>query len=909
MKGVYLTIVGLLFSIAGISQAKKVIGVDALGTWPSIDVDQYDISNDGLWCYYAIQKENRPEELIVVSGSGARVGDYQVLPKGVQFTQDSKKIVFINAHDSLAILTLSGGSVRYVPEVGSFKLSAGLGKERLVYLTTGKKLVCGDVSGSESNSIDSVRKFTFGKDGSLAAIAAGDGIESVFILSENGNRPMRIWQGKQVGNFAFDNSGSQLAFAAESPDALTYTIFYYKAGMAAAASWLDENTPGLEPGYSISNSPMIFSTSGKKLLFELERRKKDTGKKIQGFPDVDIWNYKDKYLQSEQIEGDGYADLREPNHVYAVAFPGEGKLLRISNADEWVNASEDHFDEGILIIPQMNYGMPLDVSEAGARKRIYIVSATTGKRTRISATAKFEFPQTSPDGRFVVWFDLDSMVYRSYDIATGVSGNLSAMVPACLFDSSAFKQERRRGSFGIAGWMPAEHAVLLYDQYDIWKVDLDGAHPSVNVTAGYGHDHQIVYSTIVVGAHWNVAYSHPPILSGQDMILSGYSRVTKKNGFWKANLNRPSVLRVCVMDDACFYISRVGRIGTYEWPRTDPPRRAKLANRYLLIRMSAGEFPNLYTTSDFKEFKIVSDLHPEKQYNWFRTELISWKMNGGRVSQGILYKPENFDSTTKYPLIITYYGARSDELHEYLPPELCRARIDIPYFVSNGYLIFVPDIHYTSGKNGESVLNSVVSAVRHLSACSWIDPGKIGIQGHSFGGWETNYLVTHTHLFAAACEAAGVADQVSGYNYLDGWGGSRQLFYEEGAQGSAYGDGVTPWNHTGLYIANSPIFFVGNVTTPLLMMQGDADRAVPFGQSIELFLALRRAGKQVWFLQYEKAGHVLWDDTDAKDFTIRMKQFFDHYLKDAPAPKWMTEGIPAKMKGIDLGYETSKNTN
>jgi dipeptidyl aminopeptidase/acylaminoacyl peptidase len=274
-------------------------------------------------------------------------------------------------------------------------------------------------------------------------------------------------------------------------------------------------------------------------------------------------------------------------------------------------------------------------------------------------------------------------------------------------------------------------------------------------------------------------------------------------------------------------------------------------------------------------------------------------MTDGQWSQGILYKPENFDSTKKYPVIFTYYEKRSDGLNEFLSPGFTEDRINIPWYVSNGYLIFVPDIYYSSGHNGQGVMNAVISAAKYLANFHWADSTKFGLQGHSFAGWETNYIITHSRLFAAACEAAGVSDQVSGYGQLFySIGINRQILYEVQGQGSPYGVGVSPWTKPELYMENSPIFYISNVTTPLLMMHSYEDKAVPFAQAIELFLALKRADKKVWLLQYNNAGHSL-SGYNAKDFTIRMQQFFNYYLKGASAPRWMLDGIPARMKGIE----------
>jgi dipeptidyl aminopeptidase/acylaminoacyl peptidase len=337
------------------------------------------------------------------------------------------------------------------------------------------------------------------------------------------------------------------------------------------------------------------------------------------------------------------------------------------------------------------------------------------------------------------------------------------------------------------------------------------------------------------------------------------------------------------------------------------PLKALDANVYLVRRMRCDESLNLFVTTDFKHYQPVSRNYPERDYNWIKDELVNWKLPNGRISQGILYKPENFDSTKKYPIIFDYYEKRSDELNKYIVPELAGDRINIPFYVSNGYLVFVPDIYYEPGKNGQGVVNAVVSAAKYLSCFSWVDPGKMGLQGHSFGGWETNYLVTHSHTFAAACEAAGPTDHISMYGeVLLGSGEITQDVFEMYNQGSPYGIGVTPWTAPERYMENSPVFFVDSITTPLLMMQGRLDEHTPYEQAMELFTDMRRAGKKVWLLDYENGGHGLFGN-DARDYVLRMRQFFDYYLKGALPPVWMTRGVPVSKKGEENGLELDRS--
>lgn len=212
-----------------------------------------------------------------------------------------------------------------------------------------------------------------------------------------------------------------------------------------------------------------------------------------------------------------------------------------------------------------------------------------------------------------------------------------------------------------------------------------------------------------------------------------------------------------------------------------------------------------------------------------------------------------------------------------------------------------PDIQYKVGHPGPSAYNCVVSAVQYLNRMPWVDSKRVGVQGHSFGGYEVNYLITHCHLFAAACAASGVSDLIS--SYANNLRGGYPIYHTEYGQGRI---GATLWQRPDLYILNSPIFKADQVTTPLLMMQNKEDGAVPYAQGVELFTSLRRLGKRAWLLQYDGNGHSLNGGAASEDYTIRMTQFFDHYLKGAPAPKWMLEGIPVKRKGKENGFDLVK---
>ncbi|HLG41592.1 MAG TPA: prolyl oligopeptidase family serine peptidase, partial [Chitinophagaceae bacterium] len=236
-------------------------------------------------------------------------------------------------------------------------------------------------------------------------------------------------------------------------------------------------------------------------------------------------------------------------------------------------------------------------------------------------------------------------------------------------------------------------------------------------------------------------------------------------------------------------------------------------------------------------------------------------------------------------------------LYKFPDPGYSEDRINIPWFVSRGYLVFCPDIYYTKGKTGKSALNSVVAAAKLLSSLPFVDKEKIGIQGHSFGGFETNYIISHTNIFRAACSAAGLSNMVSFYGSQ--WGSFMETqYYVESLQMHL---GTTLWQNQKVYLENSPVLNADRVTTPVLFMANKKDDYC-FYQQVEFFNGLRRLNKSSWLLQYDNGAHSVYGD-DAFDFTKRMEQFFDHYLEGKLPPKWMTRGIEAKLKYSETGFE------
>ncbi|QHS61070.1 alpha/beta hydrolase family protein [Chitinophaga agri] len=488
------------------------------------------------------------------------------------------------------------------------------------------------------------------------------------------------------------------------------------------------------------------------------------------------------------------------------------------------------WDGGRYLITQNTLNHPEYYWNKKILSTLYLVDTHSGDIKMIAANKDKLLlqPAVSPTGRFMTWYDPSTGRICCYELATR---HTRALIQG----------------IGVAQWATGDSAVFIHTNNDIWKVDPRNIAPPVNLT--HGRKQHLVFRLLFPG------------------IATAFNTKTKRNGYWKWDQGR---FTPATMNDALFYFPRYP-LDKY------PPVKARDTSIYLVTAMQAGYSPNVSFTADFNTFTPLTAIHPEDGYNWMHVTL---------TKHGLLYKPADFDPQKKYPVIFHYYEESKDYLHRYLTPALSEGALNIPWYVSNGYIVFVPHIQTKKRHPGSSAAKAVIRAARYLSAFSWVDTKKIGLQGHSFGGYVTNYLVTHSTLFAAAQASAGPVDFLSGYGAVRKiTGAAMQPLYEQGQNKM----GTTPWDHPRLYLNNSPIIQADKIHTPLLLMHNDNDNAVPFAQSIELFTALRRLQKRVWLLQYTGEGHQLFKDEDRSDFTRRQQQFFDHYLKDQPMPDWMKD--------------------
>ncbi|WP_429063231.1 prolyl oligopeptidase family serine peptidase [Chitinophaga sp. W2I13] len=859
-------------------RGKLLIDSSAYRSWQS--VSNPIISDNGQYVSYIITNLPVGSWTLVIKSCSGHWENRVLGAKDLIFTNDSRLAIYKMSNDSMFIVELGKSIIaRYssvefvqVPKKAKHDLIA-------IFRRNGKsnELILYDCKSRRDDLIPNVSEFILSESGkSLALIQEGkeDSGRTKYLkwIKVEENKIYNIWKGEGFNCMRMDDSGVQLAFMVSDTieNKPNTKCLYYKIGSNSCRLLFDNNSFAGDTIIEI-NYLTGFNNDGSLLLFNASRKGQPVPDTFRQKVDVKIWSYLDKKLQSLQ-EKSSVGDF-----LILYSFDLESQRLNCLSQRGDIFYKQIEHDKGLILHIDPESDMAEQLWNKVAKPRSYLVSAGTGERVPLDNLGS-NTGTLSPGEKFVIYTDRKD--YFIYDVASGEYRNITKNVKT---DWSMYSSgDRDSIPRGVAGWIQNDEAVLIYDRYDIWLLDPKEKKRPINLTDGYGKEQNIVFYIALQ------KFREAPILKDEKIILNATNLVTKDNGFFFKDLGDDKKPEPLIFGPYVFHLYNniyANRLGI-------SPIKALNVNKYIVSRMNADESLNFFLTSDFKTFLPLSSIFPEKAYNWYKTELHSWSTDDGRVLQGILYKPENFDSSRKYPLIFNYYEKKTFNLNVCLIPNFSTGTIDIPTYVSNGYLVFTPDFEYEIGDPMKGVYSSVVSAVHYLSHFPYIDISKLGAQGFSMGGVETYYLTANTNIFAAACAASGQSDFISSYGSISKNGYSLQGIYEGGQSRM----GGAPWELTEMYIKNSPIFNVDKVTTPLLIMHTTNDEVCPFSQAIEFFTAMRRLRKRVWMLEYTDGYHSV-SGRSAKDFTTRMAQFFDHFLKGDPAPEWINRSVSANMQG------------
>lgn len=935
-----------LLAVNTVFAQKKPLDHSVYDSWESISSKQ--ISNNGQWVAFTVAKQEGDGKLQLTnttSNNRIQVPRAEML----RFTTDSKFAAFLikplftdirqakikkkkpdeMPKDSLGFMNLATGAVQKIARVKSFKVpenGAALIAYQLDKPDTVKKVTAGvstavnpakkdlnadhlfaeekDAAAAKEGtemvfrnlatgiqrSFKYVSDYSFSKNGKELVISCTGSKKDktapagVFLLStEKGTLKTLVKQKGTFKNFVFDEPGEHLAFIGETDpekqEIKNYSVYYSSPTIDTAQLLVENDIPGMPAKFALSgNADLTFSKDGDRLFFGIApvRKPKDTTLVDFEHAKLDIWGYKDDYLQPMQLKNAEKETKRSYLSVIDI-YNSDPKIIPLTDP-KLPEASLVNEGNANFVLASTDYGNRVPVQWTGGSIRdYYLVDVKTGARRKILEGVN-GYAAASPMGNYVLYFDKQKSNWYTYNISNGSITLLNKDLKVKFADELNDVPDNP-SSYGVAGWAENDKTVFIYDRYDIWAFSPDGKSEPKNVTNNFGRQNSITFR------YQQLDPEERFIKKGDAVWLDAFNNVTKENGFFHAKLSDSKNPELAVM--AGFKYSDL--------------LKAKDAERFVYEKANYTNSPNVYTSTDLKAETKLSETNPQqKNYNWGTAELVKWTTPKGYKSEGILYKPENFDPNKKYPMIVYFYEKLSDGLYNYQAPAPTPSRLNISFFVSNGYLVFAPDISYEVGHPGKSAVEFVNSGVESLKKNSWVDGTKIGLQGQSWGGYQVAYLITQTNMYAAAWAGAPVVNMTSAYGGVRWESGMSRQFQYEKTQSRI---GATLWEKPELYIENSPLFFLQKVSTPVVIMSNDADGAVPYYQGIEMFTALKRLGKPSWLLVYNNEAHNLVQRQNRKDISIREQQFFDYYLKGAKAPEWMVSGVPATEKDRDWGFD------
>jgi dipeptidyl aminopeptidase/acylaminoacyl peptidase len=884
-------------------------------SWKSIQ--KANLSGNGQWVAYEINPQEGDGEIVVESPSRirevviARGYDGQFSADGAYFVAKIKpqlekvrqaKKAKVKPDkmpkDSLVVLRLADGQKRLYPNVLSYALAVDAGNW-LAFLTqkaempkdTAKKatrtkktetpkgdiLTLLNMAGRDSVSYEGVSEYAISDQGNrviytnefLKDTTLLRGVYTFDIPAQKIGLLDSSSTVKVYTNVTVDKKGNSAAWMSSldstKAEVKRFSLLMRSFGKGVNTLVVDSKSKEFADAWSPSSyRKPRFSDDGSRLYFGVAPialpSLKDTTLLDSELSRVDVWNWQDKRLQPMQSA----QKKRDVENTYWALFDVNSKKI-VPLANEKVADVDLNFKANTLfVLGTSNEDYQLIGSWDPGHSDYYLVNTQTGTKTLIGKDIMGR-AGLSPAGKYAHWFDERDSLWRVYNPATSSLIDLTGNIPVAFYDEEHDTPDNP-GAYGLAGWTPDDKYMLVYDRYDIWQIDPTQQEKPVNITNGYGRKAKVQLR------YMEVVQDEQFVDLSKTNLLWGQWESDKETGIlqWKKG-SEPEVIT-----KEAFYYS------------ANSVARAKNADVYIFQKGNYTHPNELYMVNNWKLPKKLSNLVSQLDgLKWGNAELVSWVSNQGTTLEGLLFKPEGFDPTKKYPMLVYYYERNATTLHAFRAPAPSRSTINIPFCVSNDYLVFVPDIVYSGGTPGKNAYDCIVSGVLDLTKKGFVDRERIGIQGQSWGGYQTAYLITQTNLFRAAMAGAIVANMTSAYGGIR-WGtGLSRMFQYEKTQSRV---GGTLWEKPMYYIENSPLFYADRVETPLLMMHNDADGSVPWYQGIEFFTALRRLNKPAWMLVYNDEDHNLTRRPNMKDLSTRMYQFFDYYLKDTPSPSWMSTG-------------------
>lgn len=890
------------------------------------DITQSSISNQGNWLIYTVAPDRGDARVVVQSVSGTQKYELKLASSPTMSSDEAwvaARTQAALAHrlkdqrnapkNGMALLSLEDGSVERIDSVARFEFSNN--GQWLVYQKLqskeveelksknkrlGSPLRLRNVATQQEMSFDFVSEFAFDSLSAYLAFAVvdtSDAKNGLFVIDLDSQEQLPI----ERTTFALF---SNLTWAPKTSN-LAYTTASYNQEYLRSDAYLklwDSKRNSVrtlvapdEVGqeYALrSRNQLVFSHDGNRLFFGLRDRAMvdlempdmvaeefgENTEPVEGAESVenpenneqlydidaiisgrglDIWHGEDPLIKTQEI----ITWNRRKNHLYT-------SVVHLGRKDNWVQLADKTMPEVRIahnskrVLGYNNEPYQKEITWDGSYSDWYLVDVNSGDRTSL-LTRYGSWPELSPSGQQVLWYA--DKHWHLHTVATNKTQNLTEALDVPFYNEDHDYPSEVPG-YGVAGWTKGDEQVLIYDKFDIWSFTTrDGG--SINITGGLGRAEHRIFRVIDSDRSGN------PVGKNGELLLSSYHDLRKNFGFYSTGLEDTKVTPLLEEDKKFTFVAK-----------------ASESDAILYKREAYDEFPNLWVATDasFTAVKQHTQLHMDlkERWNWGTAELVDWLSTDGTYMQGVVIKPDNYDPNKRYPIMTYYYRFFTDRLHDFNEPKTNHRPVFAQY-VSDDYVVFLPDVRFEIGRPGFAATKSVVPGIQKLVEMGIADSDKLGLHGHSWSGYQTAFIVTQTDIFDAAVSGAPVSNMTSAYGGIRWASGMARSFQYEKTQSRI---GKTLVEAPLVYLENSPVFYADKITTPMLIQHGDDDGAVPWYQSIEMYIAMRRYNKDVIFLQYHGEPHHLQRFENKLDYAIRMKEYFDYYLKGVGEPEWIISG-------------------
>jgi dipeptidyl aminopeptidase/acylaminoacyl peptidase len=744
----------------------------------------------------------------------------------------------------------------------------------------GSKLVIRNLATGKDETIEHVRAFGTLADNKWLWYTIGtkkktkDVEHGLFARELSSGATVSVLAGySNVSGMTTDQADKVLAFASDirtfGDKKTALELYLWDFSKKPAHRIVDAKTAGIPAEHKISSSSLSFSRDASVLMMSISQPKPEKLPKILPEDEIklDLWHFEDGMLQPMQAKRSNPATA---SLTVAYHMDVDRAVVLGTPANPRVSLLTDDGSRALLTDATP---YEKEMTWDGRYSDVYIVNTIDGSREKIIDGLRGR-ASSSTGGRYVIWFDHRDYDWHTYDVEKGTTRNLTSGIPIA-FDREKDDRPEPHNAHGTAGWTENDAEILINDEYDIWAVSPETGKYRC-ITDGLGRASGIAFR--VGGPDLRPDAERDDNEKRRwmrnDLVLRATNTNTYATGIYTDSVEGSAKPRKVVMKNAA--------LGRATRPRD--------ADRLFVTYSRFNQYPDVWTTDlAFDNARKLTDGCPiRREVSWGSAELVNWRSDDGVELKGYLVKPDGFDPAKKYPMMVYFYERSSNRIHSFSAPSAGTSP-NAAYYVSNGYLWFVPDIVYTDGYPGESCEKAVVSGVQHLLTKGFVDKDRIGAAGHSWGGYQTAHLITRTNIFAAVESGAPVVNMFSAYGGIR-WasGMSRQFQYEQ----TQSRIGGTIWEAPMRYWENSPLFYLDKVRTPVLILHNDNDGAVPWYQGIEFFTAMRRLGKEAYLFNYNDEGHGLRKNQNKRDWTRRMQEYFDHHLKGEAAPEWMRRGVP-----------------